>query len=86
MATIIYGRRVVTFREFLRPCHLIVINVFQNIFAAIDCPPRELHAAKNRIQSLNFYWTLWDFEICQKWPKTLPELATMKYDDYHDGC
>ena len=42
-----------------------MVNVFQNIFAAIDCPPRDLHAAKNRIPKFQFFRILWDFEICR---------------------
>ena len=59
-----------------------MVNVFQNIFAAIYCPPKDLHAEKKLIPKFNFFRILWDFEICQKWPKTLPELATMRYDDH----
>ena len=39
-----------------------MVNVFQNIFAAIDFPPRDLHAAKNCIPKFQFFRILWDFE------------------------
>ena len=39
-----------------------MVNVFQNIFAAIYCPPGDLHAAKNRISKFQFFRILWDFE------------------------
>ena len=39
-----------------------MVYVFQNIFAAIYCPPGDLHAAKNRISKFQFFRILWDFE------------------------
>ena len=73
----ICGRGVVTFHDFLPPCHSVVVIVFQNIFGAIGFPPRDLHVAKNYIPKFRI---LWSFEICRKWPKTLLGLATMRYD------
>ena len=47
VATIIAGHRVGTFRNFLRPSRSVVVNALQNIFAAIDSVPRDLHIATN---------------------------------------
>ena len=51
----IYGIRVVTFRDFLRPCYSVMVKVFRIIFAAIDCPRRYLHTAKKRIPIFQFF-------------------------------
>ena len=84
MAANIYGHRVVTFRDFSRPCYLDVVYVFQNNFAAIDYPPRNLRAATNRVPKFHLVRFLWDFENCRKWSNTLPELQRMMDDDADD--
>ena len=69
VATNIYGHRVVTFRDFLRPCHLVVVNASQNIFAANKCPLRDLNAAKELIPKIHFF----GFDLTLKFTENGPK-------------